>query len=333
MDNQKKRVALKPPRRTRRNRASDRSNMSEFSLSDNSMSEGTAPIQAGVVPSKDNPGGVVPSEDNPGGVVPSSDNPGVVPSNDVPSNDYPSVVLSKDNPDVVLSKDNPDVVLSKNNPDVVLSKDHEQSGQPTANTREMESRRKTSLQHIITSSPRCRHESISSDHPTMILLSSPSNESVTKLPPNPLDPPHDQGFSSSEDDYDTCVSDSELSERALLLSQEDRILRNISTEVSPSSSRSKYLPPLSNSAILKRIMRRNTSSPEGSATSSTVSLSLTESFMSTRMSPLLTSYLRMRCLKPTEGFDSSGQLESCFPDRCIRLHIVTWNMYEIKVLF
>jgi hypothetical protein len=63
----------------------------------------------------------------------------------------------------------------------------------------------------------------------------------------------------------------------------------------------------------------------GSARSS-VSLTLT---------PLLTSSLRVRRAKSTTdekwGEIGEAQLEGCFPDRHIRLFVVTWNMQERKV--
>lgn len=63
--------------------------------------------------------------------------------------------------------------------------------------------------------------------------------------------------------------------------------------------------------------------------------STTDSILSATITPLLTSSLRKGGRKPSVGtcfdFDADGQLESCFPDRHLRVFIVTWNMQEQKV--
>lgn len=60
-----------------------------------------------------------------------------------------------------------------------------------------------------------------------------------------------------------------------------------------------------------------------------------DSTISSALTPLLTSDLRKGGRKPSEKvsfeFDAEGQLLSCFPDRQIRVFIVTWNMQEQKV--
>ena len=63
--------------------------------------------------------------------------------------------------------------------------------------------------------------------------------------------------------------------------------------------------------------------------------STTDSILSAAITPLLTSSLRKGGRKPSMDtcfdFDAEGQLESCFPDRHLRVFIVTWNMQEQKV--
>ena len=59
------------------------------------------------------------------------------------------------------------------------------------------------------------------------------------------------------------------------------------------------------------------------------------SSLSTTLTPLLTSNLRKGGRKPSEkscfDFDAEGQLHGCFPNRQMRVFIVTWNMQEQKV--
>ena len=61
--------------------------------------------------------------------------------------------------------------------------------------------------------------------------------------------------------------------------------------------------------------------------------SLSESVGSGNLTPLLTSDLRSRSGRSRWKweFDAENQLESYFPDRNIRVYIVTWNMQERKV--
>lgn len=49
------------------------------------------------------------------------------------------------------------------------------------------------------------------------------------------------------------------------------------------------------------------------------------------LTPLLVSDLRMRGNRAASEFGCEVQLESCFPDRHIRVYVVTWNMQEKKV--
>lgn len=82
----------------------------------------------------------------------------------------------------------------------------------------------------------------------------------------------------------------------------------------------------------------NASSGTSSTKSRQFSASVSEtsrSSVSSVLTPLFTSSLRMRGSKSSSetkwelGGDS--QLTSCFPDRTMRIFIVTWNMQEIKV--
>ncbi len=70
------------------------------------------------------------------------------------------------------------------------------------------------------------------------------------------------------------------------------------------------------------------------STSSSNALS-TNSFASSTIAPLLTSRLRKGGRRPSVDthWDTSGeeQLESCVPDRHIRVFVTTWNMHEEKV--
>ena len=84
-----------------------------------------------------------------------------------------------------------------------------------------------------------------------------------------------------------------------------------------------------------------TSHPDGGPTSpgsSNVSyarLFSSDSLNSTSVGPLLTSSLRKGGTRPSAetnwDFGGERQLESCFPDRHVRVFVVTWNMYEGKV--
>lgn len=79
------------------------------------------------------------------------------------------------------------------------------------------------------------------------------------------------------------------------------------------------------------------SSTSGSSVASRNPSLLSESARSSvslTLGPLLTSSLRIRQTRSTEGYLGGVgeiQLESCFPDRHIRLYVVTWNMQERKV--
>lgn len=78
-------------------------------------------------------------------------------------------------------------------------------------------------------------------------------------------------------------------------------------------------------------------SPSSTSGSSVASRnpSSTHSSVSLVLGPLLTSSLRIRRTKSATdnkwGDIGVAQLESCFPDRHIRLYVVTWNMQEKKV--
>lgn len=79
--------------------------------------------------------------------------------------------------------------------------------------------------------------------------------------------------------------------------------------------------------------RQHSTSPN--RTSQLLSTDTISSVSSSTVAPLLTSQLRKGGRRPSVDtkWDFSGeeQLESCFPDRHIRVFVTTWNMHEEKV--
>ena len=80
------------------------------------------------------------------------------------------------------------------------------------------------------------------------------------------------------------------------------------------------------------------SSVASHATSGRRTLLSTDSLSSAPLTPLLTASLRKggsgsRCGSSSAWqFDAEAQLESCFPDRHMRILLVTWNMQQLKVM-
>lgn len=84
------------------------------------------------------------------------------------------------------------------------------------------------------------------------------------------------------------------------------------------------------------VIQSPSSTSGSSVTSGNPSMTLsTRSSVSLSLGPLLTTSLRIRRTKSAMDNQLGGigvaQLESCFPDRHIRLCVVTWNMQERKV--